>query len=470
MALLERFKEYLIKENLIEKGDSILLAVSGGPDSLAMLDLFCRIKDEYNLNLLVFHLNHMFRQEAFAEALFVKDVAENYGLQVILEEFNVPEYIASHGYSPEEGARKARFYFLQKWASQYKIRKIGLAHNKDDLVETVFLNILRGTGLKGLAGILPLTERDGLFIIHPLLDILRLEIEDYCRKRNLNPRFDRTNEELIYTRNKLRNKIIPELEKEINPGLKGVVYRMALNIREEEAYLNKLASEKYKEALLKRDKEKLILSLEFLAREERVIRRRIVQNAIRELKGNDLDLYAVHYEAIEDLILSSQTGKYITLPEGIELRRSYGELIFTRNSPDLAEEDIIELLEIPGEVVWGDFLLKAEILQQSEKWREERGNKKLCFCDLKKVKGPLTIRKRRAGDSFYPFGLQGSKKVKDFFIDEKIPVTERDKIPLVLDKEGNIIWVAGYRPDGRFKVEGDTEEILRIEIDYMGGD
>lgn len=470
MALLERFKGYIIKENLIEKGESILLGVSGGPDSLTMLDLFCRIKDECELELLVFHLNHMFRQEAFAEAEYVKKVAEGYGLEVIVEEFNVPEYIEKHGYSPEEGARLARFHFLEKWAGKYEIKKIALAHNKDDLIETVFLNIFRGTGLKGLAGILPFTERNNILIIHPLLDFFRQEIEEYCRERNLNPCYDRTNEELIYTRNKLRNKIIPELEKEINPGLKGVVYRMALNIREEEAYLSKLGLEKYKKCILERKKETLILSLEMLEKEDKAIRRRIVQNAISELKGNDLDLYAIHYQAIDDLILSGQTGKFITLPDNIQVRRSYESLIFEIRQQEVQEEEKIELLEIPGEAEWGNFYFKAGILPVTDKWKEMTGNKNICLCDLKKVSGPLTIRKRKEGDFFYPFGLKGSKKLKDFFIDEKIPVTERDRIPIVADSTGNIIWIAGYRVDGRFKIGEDTEEILKIEIENTGGD
>ena len=281
----------------------------------------------------------MFRQEAFAEAEYVKKVAEGYGLEVIVEEFNVPEYIEKHGYSPEEGARLARFHFLEKWAGKYEIKKIALAHNKDDLIETVFLNIFRGTGLKGLAGIPPLTERNNILIIHPLLVFFRQEIEEYCRERNLNPCYDRTNEELIYTRNKLRNKIIPELEKEINPGLKGVVYRMALNIREEEAYLSKLGLEKYKKCILERKKESLILSLEMLEKEDKAIRRRIVQNAISELKGNDLDLYAIHYQAIDDLILSGQTGKFITLPDNIQVRRSYESLIFEIRQQEVQEEE-----------------------------------------------------------------------------------------------------------------------------------
>ncbi|NLJ83843.1 MAG: tRNA lysidine(34) synthetase TilS [Halanaerobiaceae bacterium] len=469
MALLERFKDYIRRENLIEKGESILLGVSGGPDSLTMLDLFCRIRDEYELDLLVFHLNHMFRQEAFAEAEYVKKVAAGYGLEIIVEEFNVPEYIIEHGYSPEEGARKARFHFLEKWAGEYEIKKIALAHNKDDLVETVFLNIFRGTGLKGLAGILPLAERKNFLIIHPLLDIYRQEIEEYCRNRDLNPCYDRTNEESIYTRNKLRNEIIPELEKEINPGLKGVVYRMALNIREEEAFLNRLGLVKFKECLLKREDERLVLSLEMLKREDKVIRRRIVQNAVRELKGNDLDLYTVHYQAIDDLILSGQTGRFITLPDKIQVRRSYENLFFEIRQQEVQEEGI-GLLEIPGEAEWGDFHFKTGILPVTDKWKEMIGDKNVCFCDLKKIRGPLAIRKRKEGDFFYPFGLKGSKKLKDYLIDEKIPVEERDKIPIIVDNEDKIVWVAGYRVDGRFKIEEDTEEILKIEIHNTGGD
>jgi len=472
LELLLRFKEYLAKNNLIKKGDSILLGVSGGPDSLTMLHLFVKIKKEYRLDLVVFHLNHMFRKEASNEAAFVKKQAENYGLEAVIEEFNVPQYIKKKGLSPEEAAREIRFKFMQKWASKFKLKKIALAHNRDDLVETVFLNVIRGTGLKGLTGIEPVTSYGELLVIHPLLNIYRQEIEAYCQLNGLSPVYDPTNKENMYTRNKLRNEVIPYLEREINPGLKGVIARMAENIRVEENYLSQRAKEEFRELLVEKTNRELILSLSGIKEQHVAIRNRVLKKAIGLLKGNYIDLYSKHYQDINRLILEGQTGKYIELIDDIRVRLSYDKLIIEKgNSYQTDFKGFSYELPVPGQVSLPDGqVLTAEEFDELPEWRTISSKPEICICDQEKLQLPLLIRNRKPGDRFQPLGMKGLKKIKDFFIDEKIPANKRDSIPIICDNSGQIIWIAGYRMDDRYKVTKKTNKLLKLRINYQEGD
>lgn len=463
MDLINKFKEYIKKELLIETGDAVLLGVSGGPDSLTMLDLFNRIRDEFNLEVVVFHLDHKFRSEAAAEAEFVAGVCNELQIKVIVEEFDVPSLVEEEGLSPEEAARNVRFEKMRKQAANLNIKKVALAHNKDDLVETIFLHLFRGTGLKGLSGIDPVNEMKGIIFIHPLLNIFRQEIEEYCQARSLNPRYDPSNEKTIYTRNKIRHNIIPYIEKEINPGLKDVMYQMSNIVREEHEFLNQQAEMKLAEVVVEQDNLKIVLSLPGLKEISGVLRRRIIQKVVYRLKEKSVDLYYEHFRAVQELIFYSNTGKKLDLPDDIKVKRSYDKLIFRKGEflPPLHNYNFE--LHVPGSVqVPGDKMIITEYVNKEKNWRLRVGKSKICFCDLDKVSLPLKVRNRRAGDRFCPLGMDGFKKVKDFFIDEKIPRIKRDEIPIIFDNRDRIIWIAGIRIDDRFKVDEKTKKLIKI--------
>ncbi len=472
MELLTRFKEYLVKNNLIKEGDSVLLGVSGGPDSLTMLDLFTKIKGEYCLNVVVFHLNHMFRNEAFTEAVFVKNQTENYGLKAIIEEFDVPKYIKNEGLSPEEAAREVRFKLMKKWVRELKLQKIALAHNRDDLVETVFLNLIRGTGLKGLVGIEPVTIHGQIEVIHPLLSIYREEIEEYCRHNGLKPVYDQTNKKNIYTRNKLRNEVIPYLEKEINPGLKAVIARTAEHIGVEENYLSRLADKKLDELIINKKHKEITLNLQGFKKSHIVLRNRIIKKAIGLVKGDYIDIYSAHYEEIDKLIQRGQTGKYVELTDGISVRLLYDNLIIEKRDDCREELEAFSYkLSVPGKIILSAGLeITAEVFEVLPEWKTISARPEVCICDLGKIEQPLTVRNRKPGDRFRPLGMKGFKKLKDFFIDEKIPERERNKIPIILDNSGQLIWVGGLRMDDRYKVTGETNKFLKLGINYQEGD
>lgn len=471
MDLIDKFKDYIKNESLIEADDSILLGVSGGPDSLTMLDLFNRIKDDFNFELVVFHLNHKFRDEATEEAEFVAGVCNKLQIRAIIEEFDVPSLVEKEGLSPEEAARQVRFNKMRNHAADLNVKKVALAHNKDDLVETIFLNIFRGTGLKGLAGIYPVNEMDGLKFIHPLLNMYRQEIENYCQFRNLEPRYDPTNEETIYTRNKIRHDVIPYVEKEINSGLKDVMYQMSSIVREENEFLAQQADKSLADVTIEQDKARIVLSLSGLREMAGVLRRRVIQKVIYSLKEKSVDLYYDHFRAIETLICDSTTGKKLDLPDEIKVKRTYNRIIFRQGkfSPPLHNYSF--KLEVPGAVkLPASKCIRTEVGNKEQNWQARAGKAEICFCDAVKVALPLKVRNRRNGDRFCPLGMKGVKKVKDFFIDEKIPNIKRDRVPIVIDNQGRIIWIAGMRMDDRFKVTEKTEEIIKLFLKTEKGD
>ncbi len=470
MDLINCFKDYIKKEKLVNRNERLLLGVSGGPDSLTMLDLFNRIKEEFNLKLFVFHLNHMFRDEAEDDARYVEDICSTLGIRSFIETYNVPVLISESGLSPEEAAREIRLKKLQERASSLDLNKVVLAHNKNDLVETILLNMIRGTGLKGLAGITPRTNFENVEIIHPLLSLNRYEIESYCEERGLEPRIDHTNQETIYTRNKIRHKIIPYIEEEINPGFKDVMVRMAEVIREEENFLDKIAEEELENLVLTAGQDNITLALTKLEGLPRVIRTRVLQKVIYDLKEKSYDLYYKHFQILEDLIKNSTTGKKLDLPGGITVIRVYDKLLIKRGGYSTEIKDYSLYLDVPGQIELpvGEQVLETEVVPKNKGWSNRAGEQDICFCDFDLVKLPLVVRNRRPGDRFNPLGMSGSKKIKDFFIDEKLPRISREQIPLVISECGRIIWVAGLRMDDRFKVTDETTRILKIKLSDGG--
>ncbi|MFW6308580.1 MAG: tRNA lysidine(34) synthetase TilS [bacterium] len=463
MDLKRRFKQFLREKSLINTGETLLLGVSGGPDSLTMLDLFFRLREqnESDFEFVVFHLNHCFRSGAAQEAEFVREFCQKRSLEVNIKSFDVPSFAEKEGLTPEEAARKVRFNLMKQLGDELGIKKAALAHNRDDLVETVLFNMFRGSGLGGLKGIEPRSEVQGLTIIHPLLEFSRQEIESYCGFRSLNPVHDPTNEQLIYTRNIIRNKILPLVEEEINPAVKKVIAQMSKIISSVDNFIEQERKKVAGGLILKWTNKSCHLELKKLKSISTVIRRRIIKEIISELKGDPDDIYFEHYRAVDDLIFNSETGKKINLKEDIGIIKIYDELIIYQGRREEETENYCFELPVPGQVqVPGSRIIQAAFADGLR----EKNRSTVCYCDLANIKLPLKVRNRRAGDRFQPLGMKGRKKVKDFFIDEKIPVHKRDLIPLVVDDKGEIVWIAGLRMNENFKVKKKTEQLIRLEL------
>jgi tRNA(Ile)-lysidine synthase len=458
----ERFKKNLRNKNLISNNNRLLLGVSGGPDSLTMLNLFISIKDEFNLKLIVFHLNHLFRKEADKEAEYVRKICAKKDVKAIIKTHDVPKYVENNNLSPEEGARKIRFKYLKEIFQKEDIDKIGLAHNKDDLVETVLLNIFRGSGMRGLKGIDDNITLDGMDIIHPLLIFFRSEIIDYCNSNDLEPVYDPSNKSDLYSRNRIRNNILPLIEDQINPNVKQVITRMTETVKEDYNFIKQYSDNKFKELLIEKNEQKYILDLNKMKRLHPTLIKRIINITLKKLKGNIDNFYYKHYNDIISFIESNNTGDILDLPDDINIKISYDKLIIIRGSFSKIKK-YSKLMEDEGEYLLPyKQKLKVEIIPERLNWRNYK-DKNTCLIDYNKVDFPLKVRNRKDGDTFIPLGMDGHKKIKDFFIDKKVPDYMRDKIPIVFDGKDNLIWICGYRMAERFKLEKESKKTILIK-------
>jgi tRNA(Ile)-lysidine synthase len=456
---------------MISPGDIILAGVSGGPDSVALLHLLNRLKDELQFGLYAGHLNHMFRgEEAAADARLVQNLAREWNIPLVAECINVPAYIKESGLSPQQGAREVRYRFFEETAARIGANRVALGHHADDVAETVLLNLLRGAGMTGLSGIPPV--RDGVYI-RPLLEMRRKEIESYCREFDLPYRVDRSNLKLIYLRNRLRLELIPFLEQNYNPALVDSLNRMAEIIRDEDDYLNGVARRALAEVIVKPGAAgKIVISLEKMAAYPIAVRRRLLRLAYRELAGFSGTPAFEHIgRALEMAAGKAGRGK-MDLPGGILLvkRRRFLEIIKNRKHSQTPFYQYC--MQIPGatRIPEVNRTIQAEIREVSAIGDPRQFCLNEAVLDYESLKGPVCVRRRKNGDTFWPLGMGGKTKLKKFFIDLKVPEEKRDAIPLVTC--GNaIVWVAGFRPGEPWKVTASTRSclLLRLREDPGGG-
>ena len=459
------FKNFIIKKNLLKNSNKILLAVSGGPDSLAMLDLFLKIKDDFNLKIAVAHLDHMFREESKAEADFVEEFAQNKKINFFRKRVNLPEIIKEDNVSAEAAAREERFKFFKKILRKYNFDLLALAHHRDDQAETVLLNLFRGSGLQGLSGIQAKTEFKGMKIIHPMLNFSKNEILNYCQYNNLKACFDSSNSKNIYSRNIIRNKILPIIEKNINKNAKEVIARSSNLIASENEFLKKLAEDKYKKILIEKTKNKIVIDLKQFENFAQVIQRRIYRYIYQKLNNKLEDLYLDHILEIEKLLKNKKTGRGIDIPAGIRVEISYSTLVFLKDKNN--GQSINKKLELSAKKelkIDNQRSLKIRII--SRKDFSFTSNSKQAAFDYEKLNLPLFIRNRKAGDKLIPLGMEGHKKVKDILIDQKVSRYKRDQLLVIEDAEGKIIWLAPYKISDEHKITEKTDKVLILKLKY----
>ena len=313
--VLETIKKY----NMIENGEKVVLAVSGGPDSICMLDILNDIKNDetidINFEIVVAHVNHMIRKEAEEDEKYVKKYCEEKQIEFYSKSIDVQKMANNNKIGVEEAGRKARYDFFDEILERTNAQKIAIAHNKNDKVETVLMHILRGSGINGLKGI---EAKRGKYI-RPLIECERNEIEDYCSKKNLQPRIDKTNFENEYTRNKVRNLLIPYIQKEFNPNLIKTIDRLSNLVAEEEKYMDKQVEKVYKEMLISESENEIQLRLKTFNIQEKVIKSRIILYTITRLFGNSKGLEKIHIEDIIKLCSNNIGNKYLTPNKNIKI-------------------------------------------------------------------------------------------------------------------------------------------------------
>ena len=315
--MIEKVIETIKKYNLIEDGDKIILAVSGGPDSISMLDILYKIKQNESINfeIIVAHVNHMIREEAMEDAIYVKNFCEKRNIEFYLKSIDVKKIANNNKIGTEEAGRKERYKFFDELAKKTNANKIAIAHNKNDNVETVFMHILRGTGINGLKGIEP---KRGMYI-RPLIECERNEIEKYCEENNLEPKIDKTNFENIYTRNKVRNIVIPYVQKEFNQNIIETIDRLSKLVTEEEEYMEKQIENAYKNLLILESKKEIQLDLKKFNMQERVIKSRLILYTITRIFGSSEGIEKVHIDDIIKLCGNNIGNKFLTPNKNIKI-------------------------------------------------------------------------------------------------------------------------------------------------------
>jgi len=483
--LHENIKKLIFSEQLLEKGDLIVVAVSGGTDSLSLLHILNTLQEKGGFSLHVAHLNHGLRgRTARADAEFVRCETQKMGLPCTVAKVDCFAYAQRRGLSLEDAARRLRYRFLLQLAKKTGASRIAVGHNRDDQVETLLLNFLRGTGPAGLAG-MKYKRKFGIgerYLIRPLLETSREELEQYCREKGLSPRWDETNLETRFLRNKIRLELLPFLEKEYNPNLRQNMQRLSQLVSWDHDFLEVTAEQHLESITLMGGKGRLVLDSRKLLARHRALQGRILRRAVCRLLGTVPR--EVGYHQIRSVLNLARQGSphgRLHLPFNLEASRNYDRLQISFREQRRPLVAAPFYLTVPGKknVPAKGISLQAELLPQDKViWPPV--SQKVAYFDydtvLELLKGrdketkkesgapvKLLVRSRQAGDRFHPLGAPGQKKLKKYFIDQKIPLQERDQIPLVLAGE-EIIWVAGRQQAHICRLTEKTEKILVLRL------
>ena len=305
----EKVLKTIQKYKLIESGDKIVIAVSGGPDSMCLLDVLRKLKEKLKIEIVVAHVNHSIREEADSETLYIKEYCNKHDIEIYIKKENVIELAKNDKIGLEEEGRKVRYKFFDEVLEKAKANKIAIAHNMNDKAETVLMNIIRGSGSLGLKGIEP--KRDEKYI-RPLIEIQRSEIEEYCRINKLDPKHDKSNDDNTYTRNRVRNVLIPFLKENFNPNIINGINKLSIIMTEEQNYLEKIVNNIYNDVKIEEKPKTIVLDLKKFNKEDVYIRKRLLFLAINKLFNNTKNIEKIHIDDIIKLCERNIGNKYLT--------------------------------------------------------------------------------------------------------------------------------------------------------------
>lgn len=461
-SVVQKARETIARYSMLEPGDKVLVGVSGGADSLALLFVLIEIAPAIDIELAVFHLDHMMRTASREDAEFVRGAARSMKIPAIVESFDVPAFIKKNKLSPEDGARQVRYEMMREAAKRTGTNKIAVGHTADDQVETFIMRMIRGSGLGGLKGI-PAVNGE---IIRPLIRVWRRETAAYCESLNIEPRTDETNRDPSHLRNRVRHTLIPLIEKDLNSGFKEEALREADVIDTDLELVEGLAEAAASE-IAKLDARKAEIELDAFLDLHPALGRRVLRSAIRRLKGDLLDVTFRNVDDVIEKVARGKSGSSLELPGGLTAYRRY-DMICIEFSSDFhkVEKDIEQatLLKVPG-TTQGEgpgFFVRSDLLDREAVDITPDQDTAHIDADLIEKADRLIIRPVRKGDRFRPLGMAGTKKVQDFFTDAKVPRKDRERA-LVVEDKGKIVWLVGHRLDDGYKVTRSTRKVLVLK-------
>jgi tRNA(Ile)-lysidine synthase len=452
--LAERVADTIKKHALLAGGESVLVGLSGGPDSVCLLSILSGLKGRYGLALHAVYVDHNLRpEETPGEIRFCQDLCREKGINFLVKSIDVLSRAEGLGLNKQEAARDLRYHAFDEAAVEAGAGKIALAHNADDQIETICMRLLRGAGPAGLSGMPAKRGR----IIRPLIEIERTDIESFLSAGKIPFVVDSSNLGMDYFRNRIRKVLVPVM-KELNPSLAGTMAHTSSILQEEERYFGIVVTKTLMKMISRKTDSRIELFLSPMESMDTVILRRVLRRAIEET-GSLRGISYTHVEDIIGLVKSGASGKRLYLPRGIRVIRGYALLIITsEKAGKIAEYELCPPSEVA--VRGTGTVIRAFHKDVSGDTGDGRSS---VLLDAAAMRFPLRIRPRAAGDFFFPLGFGKRKKLQDFFVDAKVPRDERDMVPIVVSG-ADIVWVAGYRADDRFRIQSGTEKFLRLDI------
>ena len=480
-SFVQKILQTIEDHGMIRKGDAVLVGVSGGPDSMALFHAMAALSGDLDIRLGVAHLNHCLRgRESDKDEEFVAAVAQRLGMPFYSERMDIRKEREKTRVSLEEAARAVRYCFFHKIRRDMGFDKIALGHHQDDNAELILLYLLRGSGPAGISGIPPIRGD----IIRPLIRVYRSEILEFLKILNIAHVLDSSNDDPQFLRNRIRHQLLPVLKTGYNPKIVQSLNRLGNILRSEEAWLTSIIAPLYDAACVRTDEDRTVLSVSRLRDLHPAALSRVIRKAIGQVKGDLRRISWKHIESIVEFIQrtgsDAHTDIRLDLPDRIRIIRNADHLIIARENQNLRPSKpatslsppVIFEYQIPLSTVdSGTPAVLSEINARIQLTRIPRDqirdlsgcNSRTAFFDWDRLQFPLTIRNMRPGDRFVPLGAGGTQKLKKFFIDHKIPISARPRVPVVVSNEV-IIWIGGHRISEQVKITPETRTILKTEI------
>ena len=470
--LIKTVAQTIREHQLILPHTAVLAGISGGPDSICLLHVLMQLSRQWLLRIGIAHLNHGLRPgEADREAEFVRNLAKHYHIEFFYKKLDIRKTAKLTKRSVEEAGRIERYAFFYEIAERHGFNKIAVGHHRDDNAELILMNLLRGSGPSGLSGIAPSRDK----IIRPLIQASRSEILRYLADNNLKYQTDPSNADPAFLRNKIRHELLPLLKSEYNPNIEATLNRLADVLRTEESWLDERIQKNLKQATVSWRKNELDLSVVNLQKLHTAQIRRVLRAGIKQIKGSLRRISLSHVDAVIAILLNQKSNTWIDLPDQIRVEKRGDRLLIRRESENLrslspvcdlpAYHYTIHLDEIPIRLWMPEIQKTLSISGRLENKLPDWSQKGLsvAFFDFDRLQFPLIVRNPKPGDRFVPMGMTGKQKIKDYFINNHVPRSDRAFYPVVVSGR-QIIWLAGHRIAESVKVTSASTKLLRAEL------
>ncbi|MGL5087483.1 MAG: tRNA lysidine(34) synthetase TilS [Clostridium sp.] len=441
----------------------MLVALSGGPDSVCLLYMLNSIKDEFNLTIGAAHINHMLRgDESTLDEEYVQKICKELNIPCYIKRINIDSVAKSLRVSHEMAGRDERYKYFDDISNKHGYHKIAVAHNANDQAETILMRMMRGTGIEGLCGI---RAKRGFRIIRPILSLSRAEIEAYCIEKNLKPRIDKSNLENVYSRNKVRLDILPYMKEHFNEDIIETLNRMAGIIQKDDEYINKQSSIAFSENC-EITSDNLLISKNIFSLDDAIVTR-VIKKSLIDSSGEYRNFEMKHIYDVIDLATKG-TNKKIDLPNDMIAENIYGNINLKSKKNKCEQKECIDEIIISKKDICNikyDFIgykVTIEVINNKNNI-EFYNNVLIKYFDYDNIIEGIIIRTRKDGDKIKPLGMNGNKKVKDILINAKVPVEERGFIPIVCF-DSYIGWIVGHKASNDYKLTQKTKKIIKISF------